>query len=396
VDAACGPAAGGSGTAGAGGSAGGAGAGGAAGAPASGAAGAGGQGQTSCPLPGGPADGWVEVAAPSNLSNFKATDAFAVGSNDLLFAGSTVDPTSTAEPSSARLLRWTRGCWTVELTFPASATAPSSPSVHGTGPNDIWATAGDLIYHRDTEGWTRFADDSWRGMVAQPSGFFGDVELHRVRAVAAGDFWVAETSNVLHWTGESWTSYNFDDPGFPQAGQSVGYSFDDIWIDSPSSVWVVGFSKMIGNTMGFGFVHHFDGSAWTHIGPGLGNIYAIWRGGAVLWLAQPTIAVNPGETFHTVLRAFDGTDAPGVHLAGVDPTQNLPTLSSLFGRGANDVWAAGEDVAHFDGEGWSLVSDAPAAARDESDATHSLVTGDAGSVWLVTPGPRFFRKATGP
>jgi len=395
VDAGPGTATGGMGPSG---SAGGPGAGGAAGAQAGmgGAPDAGGQGQSSCPLPVGTAGSWVEVEAPTDLSGFKVADAFAVGTNDLLFAGSTIDPTGAAAPSNARLLRWTKGCWTVELTFPASATVPGSPSVHGTGPDDIWATAGDLIYHRDAQGWTPFADDSWRSMVVQPSGFFGDTELHRVRADAPGDFWVAVTSNVLHWNGASWTSYNFDDAGFPQAGQSVGFSFDDIWIDSPTSVWVVGFSKMIGNTMGEGFIHHFDGASWTHQGTGLENIYAIWRGGAVLWLAQPTIAVNPGETFHTDLLAFDGTNALGVHVAGIDPTQGPPPLSSLFGRGANDLWAAGADVAHFDGQGWSLVSNAPDAAREQLDTTHTFVTGDAGSVWLATPGPRFFREVTSP
>ena len=325
------------------------------------------------------------------------TDAFAVGANDLLFAGSTIDPTGLAGPSTAQLLRWTKGCWTIELTFPASATAPGSASVHGTGPNDIYATAGDLIYHRDAQGWTRFADDSWRSMVVQTSSFFGDFELKRVRAAAAGDFWVAVTSNMLHWSGGSWTSYNFDDPDFPQAGQSVGFSFDDIWIDSPGSVWAVGPSKMIGNTMEFGFVHHFDGASWTHDGIGLGEIHAIWRGGDVLWLTQQTTAVNPGETFQTVLRSFDGTNSLGVHVANVDPTLPFePAMSSLFGHGANDVWAAGGDVAHFDGQGWSFIADAPAAARDEADIKNTLVTGDADSVWLVTSGPRFFRKVTSP
>lgn len=66
---------------------------------------------------------------------------------------------------------------------------------------------------------------------------------------------------------------------------------------------------MIGNTMELGFVRHFDGAAWTNDGVGLGEISAIWRGGAVLWLAPQTIAVNPGETLPTILRAFDGTDS---------------------------------------------------------------------------------------
>ncbi len=367
---------------------------GAAGAPAGGAAGAGGQGQTSCPLPAGPADAWVEVQAPTDLSGFHVTDAFAVGTNDLLFAGSTVDPTGTT--ATARLVRWTRGCWTVELTFPASATVPRTPSVHGTGPDDIWATAGDLIYHRDAQGWTPFTDDSWRSMVIQTSSFFGDFELRRVRPAAANDVWILAPSNILHWSGTAWTSYNFDDPGFPTAEAVSGFGFNDLWIDSSSSVWVVGPLKEIGNTMEAGEVHHFDGANWTHIGVGVGTIYAIWRAGDVLWLAEPTRALVDGQTVAPVLRAFDGANAPVALLAGLDPMQPMPLLTSLFGHGANDVWAGGTLVAHFDGQGWSVASDVPAAASDASDINHALVTGDPGSVWLATPGPRFFRKVTGP
>ena len=38
----------------------------------------------------------------------------------------------------------------------------------------------------------------------------------------------------------------------------------------------------------------------------------------------------------------------------------------------------------------------PAAARSVLDERNTYVTGDAGSVWLATPGPRFFRMVTGP
>jgi hypothetical protein len=361
-----------------------------------GAAGAGGQGQPGCPIPSGPVGSWVEVPAPVGQSGFHVSDAFAVGSNDLLFAGSTFDPAGAAAPANARLLRWTEGCWTVELTIPASVTAPDAPSVHGTGPNDLWATASDLLYHRDAQGWTAFADQTWRSLVRQPPSFVGPIEFRRVRAAAANDFWVAASSNMLHWSGQSWTTYNFDDPDYPNASASVGFSFNDIWIDSPSAVWVVGPSDQVGNTMSQGFVHHFDGANWTHTAVGVGNVFAIWRGGAVLWLAQPTLADVNGQTETLALRAFDGTSAPAVQIAGVDPTQSSVLMSSLFGRGASDTWAAGQDVAHFDGQGWSLASDAPAAARNSGDLNNTFVTGDAGSVWLVTPGPRFFRKVTSP
>jgi hypothetical protein len=101
---------------------------------------------------------------------------------------------------------------------------------------------------------------------------------------------------------------------------------------------------------------------------------------------------DSGSQVSRTLRRFDGTSAPTVPIAGIAPTQNLYMLT-LFARGASDVWASGGDVAHFDGQSWSLVSDAPAAARNASNDGNTYVTGDATSVWLSTPGPRFFRKA---
>jgi hypothetical protein len=351
-----------------------------------------GQSPVGCLLPTAPAGTWVEIAPPPSQSGFFASDAFAVGQDDLLFAGSTYDPTTSGPaPTDARVLRWTHGCWTLEVSLPASVTPPYHPSVHGTGPNDLWAAASDVLYHRDAQGWTRFTDETWRNIVRQPPSFLqANIEVNRVRAAAPGDLWIAATSNILHWSGGAWTSYNFDDPTYPTTSASIGFFFSDIWIDSPSSVWVAGGSDQVGNTMDLGFVHHFDGAAWTHHNAAVGEVEAIWRGGSVLWLAQPS---EDGLT----VRSFDGTTATGVPIAGVDPHHGAVYVSSLFGRGANDVWAAGEDVAHFDGQAWSLVSDAPGAARSTIGLeTNTLVTGDAAATWLVTPGPHFFRKVTSP
>ncbi len=361
-----------------------------------GGGGAAGDGQPGCSIPTGPAGTWVEIAAPSNLNGFSVTDAFAVGADDLLFAGSTFLPTGVPEPAGAEIVRWKHGCWTAELMIAPTVTAPPHASVHGSGPDDVWATAADLLYHRDANGWTRFTDETWRNMVRQPP-FMEPLQFNRVRAAAPDDVWIAATSNLLHLSGEAWTTYNFDDPSYPTSGATIGFSFTDIWIDSPRSVWFVGPSDQVGNTMDFGFVHHFDGANWTRTGVGVGGIDAIWRGGALLWLAQSTLANVNGQTTRLSLRAFDGTNAPAVAIAGVAPNQGSPDMTSLFGRGAGDVWSAGEDVAHFDGQDWSLVTDAPPSARGADGAIrNTFVTGDAASVWLVTPGPRFFRKTTGP
>lgn len=72
---------------------------------------------------------------------------------------------------------------------------------------------------------------------------------------------------------------------------------------------------------------------------------------------------------------------------------NQVALVSLWGRADNDLWAAGSDVAHFDGTNWTLQTDVPAAAHAmPSDWTNTFVGGDPAATWLVTPGPRFFRR----
>jgi hypothetical protein len=353
-----------------------------------------------CPQPTGPVGTWVEIAPPAGQSNFRVTDAFAVGTNDILFAGNTSDPTFAAPAAGARVLRWNQGCWTVEVMIPSSASTPDFVSVHGTGPNDLWVVGSDLVYHRDAQGWTRFSDESWRNTIRlspfSPTQLV-PVQLRRIRAAGAGDVWVAATSNVMHWNGQ-WTTYNFDDADYPNASASVGFDFYDIWIDAPNNVWVVGPIDQVGNTMEPGGTHHFDGAGWTHTSIGVFPIYGIWRGGSVLWLAQPTLADVNGRTESLTLRAYDGTNpnAPAVEIAGVDPTQRSVAMTNLFGRGAGDIWAAGDDVAHFDGQGWSLVADAPAPTHGSNDFRNTVVTGDAGSIWLVTAGPHFFRKANGP
>lgn len=339
-----------------------------------------------CTSPSATPGTWAEISPPVGQDGFRVTDAFATGTNDLLFAGVTRDAINP--PSNPRVLRWTAGCWTVELSIPTSTSPAFTPSVHGTSAGDIWAAGGDLLFHRDAQGWTRFGDESWRNLVHQPPSFVAPIELNRVRAVAPNQIWVAATNNMLRWDGHVWTVFNFDDPGYPNVSASIGYFFRDIWIDSASSVWVASASDEIGNTMDFGFVHHFDGANWTHTSIGLDVEQSIWHAGAVYWLATPTQDVVNGQQVTRTLRRFDGTSAPTVDVAGAADV----FLVTLFGRGASDVWAAGGDVAHFDGQSWSRAADAPAAARSTTDERNTYVTGDATSVWLSTPGPRFFRK----
>jgi hypothetical protein len=349
-----------------------------------------------CQTPAGTPGVWEEVAAPPEQAGFRASDAFAVGTDDLLFAGATFDPASITPASNPRVLRWSHGCWTVEVTIPASGTQQETVSVHGTGPNDLWASAEDQLFHRDAQGWSRFPDESWRSQLRLPLPFGDELVMTRVRAATPSDVWVAVTTHLLHWSGQSWSVFNFNDPTYPTTSASVGFFYNDIWIDAPNDVWFGGPSDQVGNTMDFSFVHHFDGTGFTHRSIGLGSIFALRRGGGVMWLANPTQDFVGGQTVERTLRRLDATDAPTVSIAGDDPIFGQAEMVVLWGRGGAEMWASGNDLAHFDGQSWSLVTDAPAPARNGQVFNNTLVTGDAGAVWLATPGPRFFRKVDGP
>jgi len=351
-----------------------------------GSGGAGGD-QPICQPPTGAPGVWEEIAPPPDAANLHITDAFAVGPDDLFFAASVGDPAMLASPTAARILRWTQGCWTVELDIQTGATPAGFPSINGLGADDVWASAGEAIYHRDAQGWTSLVNQDWLSQIRQPP-FSIAVQLYRVREAAPNDVWFAATSNILHWNGQAWTTFNFDDPDYPNVSASSGFFFRSIWIDSPTSVWVGGSIDQVGNTMEPSVIHHYDGTTWTHTPlPALGEVDAIWRAGSVLWLA------NPSPSF-TILR-FDGTTATPATIAGAS---SQAAMTSLFGRNATDIWAAGSDVARSDGQSWSLVPNVPAAAVSPAEENNTYVTGDANAVWLVTSGPvpHFFRMVVGP
>lgn len=319
------------------------------------------------------------------------TDTFGVAADDILIAGTTAPG---ASGNQLRVVRWNKGCWTLELSVPIDPTAFDA-SVHGTGPNDLWATGGDVLLHNDGTGWAPF-DDSWRGKISLTPRNFDNPPgptLMRVRAVASDDVWVNEIENVMHWSQGAWTTFNFDDPEYPDVSAAVAWSFRDIWIDSPTSVWVSGAIDQVGNTMSPGIVRHFDGTTWEDAqATGLSVATAMWRSGATLWVAT---GLEPDGTSIFPLPFNSATPFPPP-ITGFFITGKQFSFVTLWGRSGDDIWAGGNDVAHFDGTAWSLDPTVPDAARaGDGITTFTVVGGEPDATWLATPGPRFFRKPVG-
>ena len=349
---------------------------------------AGGAPGTSCTIPGA-AGAWTEIAARAADNGLTITDSYALGADDLLFAGTTAPG---ASGNQLRVVHFSHGCWTQELSMPIDASATRA-SVYGLGAGDLWAVGGDLDPPRRRPGLDRLRQ--WLAQQDQltPRKFNAPAmpTLVRVRAVSASDVWFNEVENIVHWTGGAWTSYNFDSPEYSNSG--VAYDFNDIWIDGPNDIWVAGGSDVVGDTYDPSYLRHFDGASWTVFDVALYDVYSIWRVGNTLWLAAADQPPTSGS-----LIPYTGAPTTGpVPIAGVPANTDQPTLQALWGRGGTDLWAAGADVAHFDGTSWSLQADVPAAARSPTgDRNNTFVGGDPNAVWLVTPGPHFFRRPFGP
>jgi hypothetical protein len=161
-------------------------------------------------------------------------------------------------------------------------------------------------------------------------------------------------------------------------------------IVAENDVWMGGSLGRDNSTQAPAELFHFDGQSWTIHNVGFFEVEALWPAGGAdtFWLTVPASAPDP-----LPLKRF----AAGVATVQViDGWSQGSSATSLWGRGPNDIWAAGEDVAHFDGTSWSRAADAPDAARDRSVfRLQSVVTGDANATWLTGVGPRFFRKAAG-
>jgi hypothetical protein len=355
-----------------------------------GGAGVGGSAGSGCLVPAAPG-AWTEIAARVGDAGMSITDSLALGPDDLLFAGTSAPG---ASGNQLRVVHWSHGCWNQEVSMPIDATATRA-SVHGLGASDLWAVGGDLILHDAGQGWMPL-DEGWRSKIQltpRKSDAPALPTFVRVRAAGASDVWINEVENIVHWTAGSWTAYNFDSPTYSQSG--VAFDFTDVWIDGPNDVWVAGGSDVVGDTYDPAYLRQFDGASWTPFTPAVYNILSIWRSGATLWMAT-VLQPPPGGSLVPFITGATTFPTP-VSIAGVPATSEPPFLETLWGRADNDIWSAGSDVAHFDGASWSLETDIPSAARSATgDGTNTFVGGDPNAVWLVTPGPRFFRKPFGP
>jgi hypothetical protein len=341
----------------------------------------------SCPQVPAPGASWTEIPPPAVTPGFAVTDAWAAGPDDFFFVGSDPSPDNGFTASTRRkVVRWDQGCWSVELAVDGGA---SSPQVSGTAPDDVWVTVSDAIYHRDANGWSPLDPGLASGIAPAPGNV---LFLTDVQARTRDDVWFTDHATILHLLDGQWIKQQLS-AGPPGESASITYFFNTISIVGANDVWIGGGSDQIGNTMDPASLYHFDGQAWTIHEVGQFDVDSLWPLGTApdaFWVSLPPAAGRP-----LPIRRFETDQVTVPDIAGW--TLGTP-VTSLWGRAANDVWAAGGDIAHFDGTSWSRVADAPDAVVSDVNGIspdRSVVTGDANATWLVGVGPHFFRKAAG-
>lgn len=178
-------------------------------------------------------------------------------------------------------------------------------------------------------------------------------ELASLAVAPGGDLLVVGARGcVRRWDGARWTIEQLDD----------GVTLDAVWAAAADDVWV-GAHRTVGPRRP-GLFRRRDG-VWTpYESP---EVRAIWGASATeAWAA----GWGAGELF-----AWDGV--AWSRCTGVEAR-----IRRVFGRAADDVWAAGEDddggcVLHWDGRRWRRVASEPTARFGD---VGSIGVGEA---WVV-------------
>lgn len=209
-------------------------------------------------------------------------------------------------------------------------------AVWGPSINDVWAVGIDgVIVHSDGKAWSN---------VASPTTSM----LNSVWGTTGDDVW-AVGAELLHYDGAAWSIVA--DAG--TTSNKMG-----VWASAKNDAWYVTEKGEVG---------HFDGAKWT--------VTKVTD--TVLWGVHGTsptnvwLAASQGKTFRGGTGGFTELVAP----VGTE------SITSVFVRGPDDVWAVGFHalVLHFTGGSFQVVR----APKGGGAFTWSVSATSATDVWLA-------------
>lgn len=211
----------------------------------------------------------------------------------------------------------------------ASDTKSALMSIHGRGPDDVYAVGADdgsggLILHYDGSSWSRVTNgdkhDLWwvetfadgtaiaagsggtilrdkgdgAGFVRDVTPGLGSQTIYGVWGSGSDDLWAVggfagRWGFLWHWDGESWTNQELPD-GLPLSADGELPALFKVWGRAADDVWVVG---------GNGTILHYDGAAWSVIDGGTDQLLFTVHGNAdeVVIVGPETVLVGGLDGF---------------------------------------------------------------------------------------------------
>jgi hypothetical protein len=236
-----------------------------------------------------------------------------------------------------------------QLTFTAVPSDSDIPitSIHGFGPNDVWAVGGRSSWVMD--------------------------ESH-------------EESRVLHYTGPT------GDPAADWKLDPISAQvtvFSRVWGSSADDVWLGGLTDLTFPTGGVVLRGHSDGAGGTtfvpvEVGTGRNRLYRI-GGGTVL---EEAFVV--GEYRNSIGAVWVGPRDPndagdaGPRIYDHNQFTTGYGINAVWGTSKDDVWVAGGGgrVRHWDGTAWSLARVSITKFPMTSDL-HAVWGKPNGEMWMV-------------
>lgn len=287
-------------------------------------------------------------------------------------AGVVIDATHVAIAQAAGAVSiWSAGTWST-ITAPIAA---NWDHILASSPTDIWVAAayqgvasfchwdGAIWTHADTLTANAFYSAIWRDAtgalwIATDSGqvlvwngsawtakTIGDNGDQDVSGTGWDDIWTLSPTypqnRPSHWDGTAWTDIAFPFP--PDPGNGTGYTVSALWASAKNDVWIAGGHAIdeenISRTL-----FHWDGLAWTAMGPFGTEDYEVSAGFNRIWGAAPNDVYALGTT---ALYHYDGASWTSVDaVAGGN---------AVFGSGSNDVYVAnGTTLWRWDGTSWTM------------------------------------------
>ncbi len=275
-------------------------------------------------------------------------------------------PTPTAVPGLV--------CWTVAAVPNIPGYDTTLNSVHGSGPNDVWAvgystennTRHTLTLHWDGSNWSVIPSPN-----PEPDGNNTINQLNGVYAIAANDAWavgytVGESQGYrtlsLHWNGATWQTV--PSPNLPITRPDIYNALSAVSAVAANDVWAVG-----GAFTGIGapsraVLMHWDGATWslTPEPPETALWSSTGRTGVTAVAPNDVWAVGQFSAFRwngsawTVPVGFSGQSLLGVDHSSAN---NVWAVGTIPPSGGGSEGGGSGPVAtsyRFDGTSWTFTT----------------------------------------